>query len=127
MKKLLIILAVVLTNVFNGFATPVSMSNMKINEAITYSIDINKNFKNFNDSIKTIDNQYEEFYNIHKDVVNSLDYLKNNKIEGAHVFKNHMNVDLRNSYYILNKKQYRMYLRALNMTLTNRDLTKYLE
>ena len=142
MKKLLIILAVVLTNVFNGFATPVSMSNMKINEAITYSIDINKNFKNFNDSIKTIDNinfapiyrflqlkdnQYEEFYNIHKDVVNSLDYLKNNEIKGAHIFKKHMDVDLRNSYYILNKDQYRMYLRVLNMTLTNRDLTKYLE
>jgi len=35
-------------------------------------------------------------------------------------------MNLRNGYYILDKKQYHMYLRVLNVTLMNRDLLKYL-
>lgn len=142
MKKFLIILAVVLTNVFSVVATPVN--DFKINhEAIVRLIDTHNNkFKNFNDSIliydntnfKPIyrflelkDNQYEEFYRIHKDVTNSLDYLKKNKENGVQSFNKHISVDLKNSYYILNKEQYYKYVRVLNITLVNRNLYKYLQ
>ena len=141
MKKLLIILAVVLTNVFSVVATPIN--NCKINkEVIEYVIGSNnEKFKNFNDSIMMYDNmnftpiyrflqlkdnQYEEFYRIHKDVKESLDYLAKKKEKGAKSFNNHMKVDLRNSYYILDDKQYHKYIRVLNVTLANRDLSKYL-
>lgn len=141
MKKNLIILAVVLTNVFSVVATPVD--NFKINkEVIEYVIGSNNGkFKNFNDSIMMYDNmnftpiyrflqlkdnQYEEFYRIHKDVKESLDYLSKKKEKGAKSFNNHMKVDLRNSYYILDDEQYHKYIRVLNVTLANRDLSKYL-
>jgi len=141
MKKILIILAVVLTNVFSVVATPID--NLKIsNEVISISTGSNKSFKSFNDSIMIHDNmnfapiyrflqlkndQYEEFYRIHRDVANSLDYLKDKKEDGTQVFNNHMMVNLRNSYYILDKEQYHKYLKVLNMTLVNRDLSKYLQ
>ena len=141
MKKLLIILAIVLTNVFSVVATPVN--NFKINsEVITSVNDSNKKFINFNDSIiiydnmnfapiyrflQLQDNQYEEFYRIHKDITQSLDYLSKKKEKGVKSFNNHMNVDLRNSYYILDKEQYHKYLRVLNVTLANRGLNKYLQ
>ena len=142
MKKLLIILAVVLTNVFNVVATPVN--NFKINHEVVTSLieSNNQKFKNFNDSIMIYDNmnftpiyrflqlkddQYEEFYHIHKDITNSLDYLKKKKENGVKVFNHHIKVDLRNSSYILNKDQYYKYLRVLNVTLVNRDLSKYLQ
>ena len=141
MKKLLIILAIVLTNVFSVVATPVN--NFKINsEVITSVNDSNKKFINFNDSIiiydnmnfapiyrflQLQDNQYEEFYRIHKDITQSLDYLSKKKEKGVKSFNNHMNVDLRNSYYILDKDQYHKYLRVLNVTLANRGLNKYLQ
>jgi len=141
MKKLLIILAIVLTNVFSVVATPVN--NFKINsEVITSITDSNKKFINFNDSIiiydnmnfapiyrflQLQDNQYEEFYRIHKDITQSLDYLSKKKEKGVKSFNNHMNVDLRNSYYILDKEQYHKYLRVLNVTLANRGLNKYLQ
>ena len=141
MKKFLIILAVVLTNVFSVVATPVN--NFKFNdETISISAGSNKTFKSFNDSIMIHDNmnfapiyrflqlkndQYEEFYRIHRDVANSLNYLKEKKEDGTQVFNNHMSVNLRNSYYILDKEQYHMYLKVLNMTLVNRDLLKYLQ
>jgi len=73
------------------------------------------------------DDQYEEFYRIHKDVKESLDYLKEKKENGAKAFNRHIDVDLRNSYYILNKEQYHKYLRVLNVTLANRGLSKYLQ
>jgi len=142
MKKLLIILAVVLTNVFSVVATPIN--NFKINTEVVASLieSNNQKFKNFNDSIMMYDNmnftpiyrflqlkddQYEEFYHIHKDITNSLDYLKKKKENGVKVFNHHIKVDLRNSSYILNKDQYYKYLRVLNVTLVNRDLSKYLE
>lgn len=141
MKKFLIILTVVLTNVFSVVATPVN--NFKINsEVITSITDSNKKFINFNDSIiiydnmnfapiyrflQLQDNQYEEFYRIHKDITQSLDYLSKKKEKGVKSFNNHMNVDLRNSYYILDKEQYHKYLRVLNVTLANRGLNKYLQ
>ena len=142
MKKLLIILAVVLTNVFSVVATPVN--NFKINHEVVISLigSNNEKFKNFNDSIMMYDNmnftpiyrflqlkddQYEEFYHIHKDIANSLDYLKKKKENGAKVFNHHIKVDLQNSSYILNKDQYYKYLRVLNVTLVNRDLSKYLQ
>lgn len=141
MKKLLIILAIVLTNVFSVVATPVN--NFKINSEVITSInDSNKKFINFNDSIiiydnmnfapiyrflQLQDNQYEEFYRIHKDITQSLDYLSKKKEKGVKSFNNHMNVDLRNSYYILDKDQYHKYLRVLNVTLANRGLNKYLQ
>lgn len=141
MKKLLIILAIVLTNVFSVVATPVN--NFKINsEVITSVNNSNKKFINFNDSIiiydnmnfapiyrflQLQDNQYEEFYRIHKDITQSLDYLSKKKEKGVKSFNNHMNVDLRNSYYILDKEQYHKYLRVLNVTLANRGLNKYLQ
>lgn len=142
MKKFLIILAVVLTNVFSVVATPTS--NFKINhEAMIRLVDSNKiKFENFNDSIMLYDDmnfapiykflqleddQYEEFYRIHKDVKESLDYLNKKKENGAKAFNRHIDVDLRNSYYILNKEQYHKYLRVLNVTLANRGLSKYLQ
>ena len=142
MKKLLIILAVVLTNVFSVVATPIN--NFKINTEVVASLieSNNQKFKNFNDSIMMYDNmnftpiyrflqlkddQYEEFYHIHKDITNSLDYLKKKKENGVKVFNHHIKVDLRNSYYILDDKQYHKYIRVLNVTLANRDLSKYLQ
>lgn len=141
MKKILIILAVVLTNVFSVVATPIN--NFKISdEVISNSIGSDKTFKSFNDSIMIHDNmnftpvyrflqlkndQYEEFYKIHRNVANSLDYLENKKENGTQVFNNNMSMNLRNSYYILDKDQYYMYLRVLNATMMNRDLLKYLQ
>ena len=49
------------------------------------------------------------------------------KENGAKVFNHHIKVDLQNSSYILNKDQYYKYLRVLNVTLVNRDLSKYLQ
>lgn len=141
MKKILIILAVVLTNVFSVVATPIN--NFKISdEVISSSIGSDKTFKSFNDSIMIYDNmnftpiykflqlkndQYEDFYKIHKNIANSLDYLENKKENGTQVFNNNIIMNLRNGYYILDKKQYHMYLRVLNVTLMNRDLLKYLQ
>ena len=120
MRKFLIILTVVLMNVFSVVATPVK--NFEIsNKLVAKSIVSDKKFKNFNDSImmydnmnfapiyrflKLEDNQYEEFYNIHKDITNSLDYLSKKKEKGVKTFNNHMKVDLKNSYCILNNEQY---------------------
>ena len=142
MKKFLIILTVVLTNVFSVVAAPTN--DFKINhEAIVRLIDSNNSkFKNFNDSIMMYDNmnftpiyrflqlkdnQYEEFYRIHKDVTYSLDYLKKKKENGVKTFNNHISVDLKNCHYILDKEQYHKYLRVLNVTLVNRNLSKYLQ
>ena len=136
----MIILAVVLTNVFSVVATPIN--NFKINEeAVAHLIDSNKNFKIFNDSVimhdnmnfapvykylKLDDSQYKEFYNIHKDLYNSIKTFDNTEI-GANTFNNHLKVDLKNSYYILNKKQYNKYLRVLNVTLINKNISNYVQ
>ena len=140
MKNFLIILAVVLTNVFSVVATPVK--NYKISNEIVASINKSKeDFKFFNDSIIMRDNmnfapiyrylelnddQYEEFYEIHKDVYNSINKLAMKKENGKKAFNNHMLVDLRNSHYILDDKQYHKYLKVINVTLANRGLNKYL-
>ena len=134
MKKFLIILAVVLTNVFSVVATPVN--NVVFNEQLI-SNDVNKEII-FNDSIyneanfKSIyrylnlkEDQTQDFYYIHKDLYNSIRDMANKKENNIQLFQNHINVDLKNSSYILDNNQYRKYLKVLNATFMNKNLMKF--
>ena len=140
MKKLFVILSVVLMNVFNVVATPID--NLKINrEVMAYVIGSNDELENLNDSIIKYDNmnftpvynflqisneQYEEFYRIHKNINKSLNYLSEKKEKGVKAFNNHVKADLKNSSYILNDEQYHKYIRLINIALVNRGLSQYL-
>ena len=131
MKKFLIILAVVLTNVFSVVATPVN--NVIFDEQLI-SNDVNKeiivndsiyndaNFKSIYRYLKLKDNQYQEFYHIHKDLYNSIQDMANKKENNIKLFRNHIDVNLRNSSYILDENQYRKYLKVLNVTMINKNL-----
>ena len=134
MKKFLIILAVVLTNVFSVVATPVN--NIVFNEQLI-SNDVNKEII-FNDSIyhdanfKSIyrylnlkEDQTKEFYYIHKDLYNTIQDMANKKENNIQLFQNHINVDLKNSSYILDNNQYRKYLKVLNVTMINKNLMNF--
>ena len=134
MKKFLIILTVVLTNVFSVVATPVN--NIVFNEQLV-SKDVNKEII-FNDSIyneanfKSIyrylnlkEDQTQYFYDIHKDLYNSIQDMANNKENNVQLFQNNINVNLKNSSYILDDHQYRKYLKVLNATLIHKNLMKF--
>lgn len=140
MKKILIILAVVLVNVLSVVAEPIDKVSIDKN-TLNNLVDSCNKFNIFNDSIMECDrmnfhpvyrylnlkdDQYREFYNIHKDVLESINNLTNKKEEAVELFKIHMATDLRNSYCILDEDQYRKYLVVLNATMNNRDLVKYL-
>lgn len=134
MKKFLIILTVVLINVFSVVATPVN--NVVFNEQLV-SKDVNKEII-FNDSIyneanfKSIyrylnlkEDQTQYFYDIHKDLYNSIQDMANNKENNVQLFQNNINVNLKNSSYILDDHQYRKYLKVLNATLIHKNLMKF--
>lgn len=140
MKKFLVILTVVLTNMFSVVACPVN--NFKINDNIIAYSDESKNNLLYSDSLnikydkmnftpiyrylQLEDNQYEDFYRIHKDIYQSINYLEDHKEDGVKVFNNHIKNNLRDSYWVLNKQQYHKYLIVLNVTLANRNLNQYI-
>lgn len=141
MKKLVIILFVVLMNVFTVVATSTNTYKINYKNNVCLVNSKNNDWKNFNDSIMICDNmniytiynflqlqtdQYEEFYEIHENITKSFDYLSKKKEKGVNVFNNNIKINLRNSHYILDETQYHKYIRILNITLTNRGLSKYL-
>lgn len=69
--------------------------------------------------------QKKMFNDIHNDLYRSIKYLNENKELAADSFKMHLNHDLYLSQMILTKEQYHKYLRVLNVTLANKNLTKY--
>jgi len=74
-----------------------------------------------------LDNKYyDSFYNIHKDLSNSINYLEDNKEEGVKYFKHHIKYDLRNCYFLFDENQYRKYSTLINITLHSRGLMIYI-
>lgn len=69
--------------------------------------------------------QKKMFNDIHNDLYRSIKYLNENKELAVDSFKMHLNHDLYLSQMILTKEQYHKYLRVLNVTLANKNLTKY--
>ena len=115
MKKFLIISIFVLTNIFNVIASPVDRINLKEKDCVVsayYSKDsimIEQQF-NFNSLYRYLNldiEQINEFYEIHKNIYNTIDFLEEKKDKGKN-------------------DQYHKYLRVLNITLQNKNLTKYI-
>jgi hypothetical protein len=51
--------------------------------------------------------------------------MANKKENNVQLFQNHINVDLKNSSYILDDNQYRKYLKVLNVTMINKNLMNF--
>jgi hypothetical protein len=101
----------------------VKLNTIMVNDSI---INIDKKFKPVYRYLELNGDQYEEFYNIHNDVCQAMVYLENKKSKGVKYFNHHLKYDLMNSSYILDKKQYHKYLKAINVTLQNRGLMNYI-
>ena len=134
MKKFLIISIFVLTNIFNVIASPVDRINLKEKDCVVsayYSKDsimIEQQF-NFNSLYRYLNldiEQINEFYEIHKNIYNTIDFLEEKKDKGKNGFNNKIKRELRDIHYILDDDQYHKYLRILNITLQNKNLTKYI-
>ena len=70
--------------------------------------------------------KYDDFYQIHNSIYNSIQYLDKRKEKGTKIFNIRMKRDLRDIHYILNSEQYRKYLKVLNITLANKKLSLYI-
>lgn len=137
MKKFIIILTIVLTNIFSVIASPIDSINLKkieVEPVIEYY---------FNDSIiitnipnnmgmysvcrylKLNPDKFDEFYQIHNSIYNSIQYLDKRKEKGTKIFNIRMNRDLKNIHYLLDNDQYRKYLKVVNITLANKNLSLY--
>lgn len=134
MKKFLIISIFVLTNIFNVIASPIDSINLKEKDCVVAaycskdSTLIAQQFK-FNSLYKYLDletEQVDEFYEIHKNIYNTIDFLEEKREKGKDGFNNKILRDLRDIHYILDPVQYRKYLKVLNVTLQNRNLTQYI-
>lgn len=139
MKKFLCILVFSLCGLFTCFGSPIK--NYKLNVPIdsTYiskiysmtqngdSIMINNNkYLPINRYLELENDQKEFFYQIHDDMQRSLNNLAIKKDDGVEEFNRHLFYNLRNAKMILEDYQYRKYLRAIQITLNNNGLTKYL-
>lgn len=125
MKKFVLFLFFALFSVLsiNAHAVDIRTKSININDSI---INIDKNFRPVYRYLELDRDQYEEFYRIHNDVYQAIIYLEDKKLNGVKYFNNHLKYDLMNSSYILDKKQYHKYLKAINVTLQNKGLMNYI-
>ena len=137
MKKFIIILTIVLTNIFSVIASPIDSNNLKkdvepvieyyFNDSIVVSnIPNNMGMYSVYKYLKLEPEKYDEFYQIHNSIYNSIQYLDRKKEKGTKIFNIRMKRDLRDIYYLLNHEQYRKYLKVLNITLVNKKLSLYI-
>ena len=127
MKKFLLTLVFSIIGLVSINAIPTKNYNVVVPPTIEIMSDsvFNKANKPIYRYLEIKNDQKKMFNDIHNDLYRSIKYLNENKELAADSFKMHLNHDLYLSQMILTKEQYHKYLRVLNVTLANKNLTKY--
>lgn len=124
MKRILFTLILGLVMLFSTM--PISskeFTDLKDNNVELY--EMNFNIHNLSKTLKLTEDQYNDFYKVNQhlaEMTKSIALEKNDQNKKK-MFKNAIDIHLREVKNILNDKQYRYYLLLLNTTLNNRDLT----
>ena len=127
MKKFLLTLVFSIIGLVSINAIPTKNYNVVVPPTIEIVNDsvFNKANKPIYRYLEIKNDQKKMFNDIHNDLYRSIKYLNENKELATDSFKMHLNHDLYLSQMILTKEQYHKYLRVLNVTLANKNLTKY--
>lgn len=124
MKRILFTLILGLVMLFSTI--PISskeFTDLKDNNVELY--EMNFNIHNLSKTLKLTEDQYNDFYKVNQhlaEMTKSIALEKNDQNKKK-MFKNAIDIHLREVKNILNDKQYRYYLFLLNTTLNNRGLT----
>ena len=124
MKKVVLMLVMLFTISANAFSEGIDLKNRENFEKYDFN---NINFKKLASFLDLSEDQMElanEFSNeLAKDM--EFAFYENDGDARKRVVKNLLDKNVKNMSYVLSEKQYRKYLRVLNVTLINRGFIVY--